>query len=298
MSEPSTAAASRTVATGPTREHVQANGVRFAYLEQGTGPLVLLLHGFPDNAWTYRRQLDVLSRAGYRAVAPFLRGYAPTEIPVDGRFDPATLGRDVHGLIQALGEGGKAFVVGMDWGGTATHAALVDHPDDFAAAVLMNTAHPLTLGNVARDPELIQRLFHFWFFQPDNIDQLVAAEGLPIVDYLWRIWTSRGGDPEHVRSVKETLSAPGTLRAALSYYRQLYQAAITRTFPMGPIGPPTLSLFGANDPSAKYAHLEEPAFRGIYRRIVLPGVGHFPHRESPEQVDSLILDWLAAHPIR
>jgi len=231
-------------------------------------------------------------------VAPFLRGYAPTEIPADGRFDPATLGRDVHGLIRALSATGKAFVVGMDWGGTATHAALVNHPDDVAAAVLMNTAHPVTLASVTRDPELLQRLFHFWFFQPETIDQLVAVEGLPIVDYLWRIWSSRGVDPEHVRSVKETLSAPGTLKAALSYYRQLYQSAITRTFPVGPIATPTLSVFGANDPTAKYAQLEESVFRGIYRRVILPEVGHFPHLESPDEVDSLILDWLGAHRTR
>ncbi len=116
MIEPGTGDVStRAAARSPTSGHVQANGIRFAYLEQGAGPLVLLLHGFPDNAWTYRRQLEVLSRAGYRAVAPFLRGYAPTEIPADGRFDPATLGRDVHGLIRALSATGKAFVVGMDW---------------------------------------------------------------------------------------------------------------------------------------------------------------------------------------
>jgi len=88
------------------------------------------------------------------------------------------------------------------------------------------------------------------------------------------------------------------LQAALSYYRQLYQAAITRTFPVGPITTPALSLFGANDPTAKYAHLEEPVFQGLYRRVVLPDVGHFPHLDSPEQVDGLILDWLAAHRTR
>lgn len=174
----------------------------------------------------------------------------------------------------------------------------MNHPDDVAAAVLMNTAHPVTLASVTRDPELLQRLFHFWFFQPEAIDQLVAVEGLPIVDYLWRIWSSRGVDPEHVRSVKETLSAPGTLKAALSYYRQLYQSAITRTFPVGPIATPTLSVFGANDPTAKYAQLEESVFRGIYQRVILPEVGHFPHLESPDEVDSLILDWLGAHRTR
>src|SRR5689334_15670255 len=199
-----------------TSGHVEANGLRFAYLAQGEGPLVLLLHGFPDNARSFTGQLETLSRAGYRAVAPYLRGYAPTEVPADGRFDPATLGHDLHELIQALSENGKAFVVAMDWGGTATHAALVDHPHDLIAAVIMNTAHPVTLGKVTRDPELIQRLFHFWFFQPQTIDQLVAVEGLPIVDYLWRLWSPAACDEEHIRSVKETLQAPGVLRAALS----------------------------------------------------------------------------------
>src|SRR3954452_16969968 len=92
-----------TSATGrePTLKYVQANGLRFAYLEQGAGPLVMFLHGFPDNAWSYRKQLQVFADAGYRAVSPYLRGYAPTEIPADGKFDPATLGKDLEALIAA-----------------------------------------------------------------------------------------------------------------------------------------------------------------------------------------------------
>src|SRR3954468_10647336 len=102
MPELATGAAQLTVpARPPATGTVKANGIRFGYLEQGEGPLVLLLHGFPDNAWSYRRQLQVLSEAGYRAVAPFLRGYAPTDVPPDGRFDPATLGQDLHELILA-----------------------------------------------------------------------------------------------------------------------------------------------------------------------------------------------------
>src|SRR5271154_3632074 len=77
------------------RGSVEANGVRFEYLELGDGPLVLLLHGFPDNAWTWSHQMNPLAQAGYRAVAPFMRGYPPTEIPSDGRFDPEALGTDV-----------------------------------------------------------------------------------------------------------------------------------------------------------------------------------------------------------
>jgi pimeloyl-ACP methyl ester carboxylesterase len=113
--------------TGGSQAHavkaIEANGLRFAYLEEGNGPLVVFLHGFPDNAWTYRSQLSAFARAGYHAVAPFMRGYAPTAIPADGKYDPLTLARDVEGLIGTLSSSGKAFVVGMDWGGTATFAA-------------------------------------------------------------------------------------------------------------------------------------------------------------------------------
>jgi pimeloyl-ACP methyl ester carboxylesterase len=77
-------------------------------------PLMVFLHGFPDNAWSYRKQLQVFAEAGYRAVAPFLRGYAPTEIPADGVFDPIALGKDLEALIAALSNDGQARVVGMD----------------------------------------------------------------------------------------------------------------------------------------------------------------------------------------
>ena len=101
-----TAALTTPDATGsePALKYVQANGVRFAYLEQGTGPLVMFMHGFPDNAWSYRKQLQVFADAGYRAVSPFLRGYAPTEIPADGIFDPIALGKDLEALIAALSD--------------------------------------------------------------------------------------------------------------------------------------------------------------------------------------------------
>src|SRR5262245_64260522 len=94
---------------------VDANGLRFGYLEQGSGPLVLLLHGFPDTALTWDRAMPALAQAGYRAVAPFMRGYAPTAIPADGAYDTETLGKDAIALIHALGAD-AAVVIGHDWG--------------------------------------------------------------------------------------------------------------------------------------------------------------------------------------
>jgi pimeloyl-ACP methyl ester carboxylesterase len=101
---------------------VQANDITFHYLELGEGPLVLCLHGFPDNAYTYRHLLPALAAAGFRGVAPFMRGYAPTSPAPDGRYQAVLLAQDAVELIGALGSA-RAFLVGHDWGATATYGA-------------------------------------------------------------------------------------------------------------------------------------------------------------------------------
>src|ERR1700704_4292658 len=184
MTPRSTALSMPKAANGePALKYVQANGLRFAYLEQGTGPLVMFMHGFPDNAWTYRKQLQVFADAGYRAVSPFLRSYAPTEIQsADALFDPVMLGKDLEALIAALSDDGQACVVGMDWGGTSTFQALATAPSAIKAAVVMNTAHPITFSSIRKDPEAVRSIFHFYFFQLPGADAAVDIEGLPFVD--------------------------------------------------------------------------------------------------------------------
>lgn len=279
----------------PTLKHVHANGVRFAYLEQGSGPLVFFLHGFPDNAWSYRTQLRVCAEAGYRAVAPFLRGYAPTEIPSDGLYDPIALGKDLEGLIAALSDDGQACVVGMDWGGTTIFQALATAPQAIRAAVVMNTAHPITFASIRRDPEAVRSIFHFYFFQLPGADSAVGIEGLPFIDFLWKLWSPTFRNDAHLRSVKETLAAPGTLTAALKYYAGLFNAGHEGRLPMTEMHTPTLTIYGGDDPTARHAMKEKSLFKGPYRRVLLPGVGHFPHLEREAEVTELIMGWLQMH---
>lgn len=279
----------------PVLKYVQANGVRFAYLEQGSGPLVIFLHGFPDNAWSYRKQLQVFADAGYRAVSPFLRGYAPTEIPADGIFDPIALGKDLEALIAALSEDGQARVVGMDWGGTSTFQALATAPSAIKAAVVMNTAHPITFSSIRRDPEIVRSIFHVYFFQLPGAESAVNTEGLPFVDYLWKLWSPTFNDVEHIRSIKQTLSSPGTMAAALRYYGGLTEAGRMGRLPINEMQTPTLTIYGGNDPTARYSMKEEPLFKGPHKRVVLPDVGHFPHLEREAEVTGLIMDWFMTH---
>src|SRR5882724_11812032 len=106
---------------------VNANGVRFATLEAGDGPLVLCLHGFPDHARSFRHQLPALAAAGFRAVAPYMRGYAPTQAAPDGRYQSAVLAQDATELITALGYD-SAYVFGHDWGAMAAYGAAIIAP--------------------------------------------------------------------------------------------------------------------------------------------------------------------------
>jgi pimeloyl-ACP methyl ester carboxylesterase len=285
------------VSNEPALKYLQANGLRFAYLEQGQGPLVLFLHGFPDNAWTYRKQLQVFADAGYRAVSPFLRGYAPTEIPENGPFDPVALGKDLEALIAALSDDGQARVVGMDWGGTSTFQVLATAPSAIKAAVVMNTAHPITFRSISKDPEAVRAIFHFYFFQVDGAESAVNIEGLPFIDYLWKLWSPTFKNDEHLRSIKETLRSPGTLAAALKYYSGLFSAARERRLPITEMGTPTLTIYGSNDPTARYSVKEEPLFKGPHERIVLPDVGHFPHLEREAEVTGLIMNWFKTHTV-
>jgi pimeloyl-ACP methyl ester carboxylesterase len=278
---------------------IDANGLGFRVLESGEGPLIVLLHGFPDNAWTWERQLPALAEAGYHAVAPFLRGYPPTEIPRDGRYDPGTLAEDLTALIDAF-DGGPAHVVGHDWGAVMTYATSAVSPKRVRRSVALAVNHPRTFASLFASPRLIHQNFHQWFFQLEGLAEgALEANDLALIDYLWRYWSPKLDDSEHVNRVKErTLGQPGAVPAALGYYRALLSLAgadpalfqrIT-----APIEVPTLALFGADDPLAQPADGEAEGFGAAYEQRVIEGCGHFMHRERPSEVTQLILDWLAA----
>ena len=279
----------------PILKYIQANGVRFAYLELGEGPLVMFMHGFPDNAWSYRKQMQVFADAGYRTVSPFLRGYAPTAIPADGTFDPIALGKDLEALIEALSDDGQARVAGMDWGGTSTLQVLATAPSRIKAAVVMNTAHPITFSSIRRDPEAVHAIFHFYFFQLPGAESAVNIDGLPFVDYLWKLWSPTFKNEAHLRSIKGTLRAPGTMAAALKYYAGLFNAGLEGRLPLNEMHTPTLTIYGSNDPTVRHSVKEETLFNGPHKRVVLPDVGHFPHLEREDEVTRLMMDWFTTH---
>ena len=282
--------------------HVRANGVDFDYLEAGEGPLVLCLHGFPDNAHTFRYLLPVLARAGYRAVAPFMRGYAPTSPAPDGKYHAALLGTDVAALIPALGVE-RAAVVGHDWGAQATYGAAALAPERLTCIVTIAVAHPgVVQGDLALSYARIKGMWHSYFLQMPIAEQAISANDFAFLEEWWKDATEYDLPGEIIESVKATFRQPGVVAAALDYYRHTFGTAhrdpaldaLQQRIRTTPVSVPALAFHGTKDRPGRlegFAAMDH-LFTGGLEKVVMPGTGHFLHVEEPEQVNQRIVAFL------
>lgn len=286
-------------------KQIQANHLNFAILEAGPadGPLALFLHGYPDSAKTWEHQLPAFAAAGYRAVAPWLRGYPPTEIPPPGAYyDRATLAVDVAALIEALSPGKPCVLIGQDWGAAIGYGVLAAFPQLVSHAVLLSVPHPAAVrATLKKSPKHALRSFHWFLFQlPWLPEWLCARRDYAFLETLWKLWSPDFNDQAHVAEIRRAMATPGALEASLAYYRAMFRKskadpALTdvRAQLEQPIKVPTRVLCGSRDMRKEMLEDQRRYFTADYDWTIVEGTGHFLHRERPDAVNALLLDWLS-----
>lgn len=272
------------------------------------GPVALCLHGFPDTAYGWRKVAPALAAAGWKVVAPFLRGYVPSSMPTDRSYHVGALMDDALRVLDAAGRSGRDVLIGHDWGAIAGAglAALPDNP--FHRSVIMSvppSASFRPLGRVADGAQLTaqlpRQLLRSWYILFFQLPLLPERSASWVVPRLWRQWSPRLDASEDIRHVDAAIGAPHRWRAALGYYR----AMVRQTKPpaayadlhrhwLSPPRLPTLYLHGAEDGCAApdYARwvkdvLPDGSAVGLVERA-----GHFLQLDRPDDVANRILDFI------
>jgi pimeloyl-ACP methyl ester carboxylesterase len=284
------------------QRRLEANGISFSMLEAGEGPLALCLHGFPDTPHSWRPLMADLAAAGYHAVAPFLRGYAPSSAPADGNWTIGALVADACALHEALSGDEDAVVIGHDWGAGVAYAAAVFAPDRWRKTVIL-AVPPTTvaLPYMGRYDQM-KRSWYMAVCAGPHGEAVASANDFEFIDRLWQDWSPGFDATAALKDVHECFTVPGSLAAALSYYRAASdpstdpgEFAEENAAGMGLAPQPVLYLHGANDGcigtgavDAARDYLTVPGSRVE----VVEGAGHFLQVERPHEVNRLILEFL------
>ena len=285
-----------------TVETTRANGIEFAYLAEGPadGPLALCLHGFPDSAATWRHLLPRLAEAGFRAVAPWMRGYHPTGPAPDGRYQRGALAADALALHEALGGDERAVIVGHDWGAIATYGGVAAAPERWHRAVTIAVPPLAAAGAALTSYEQLRRSFYIFVFQTPLAEGVVAADDFSFIDKLWRDWSPGYDAAEDLTAVKDALRPPDCLAAAIGYYRAMLQPDVLdptladlEAAAFQPMPVPTLYLHGDQDGAFRtdLSMVEQHLPEGSEVEEV-PNTGHFLHLEDPGWVGKRVVEFL------
>jgi len=265
---------------------LDVNGIRMHATTTGQGPTVLLLHGFPDTHAVWRKQVGPLAAAGYRVIAPDLRGYGRTEAP-GGIYDYTLdkLRADVIGLLDAL-EIDKVILVGHDWGGLIGWQIAAMSPQRVERFVAMSTGHPTAIARAG----ILQHLrmtYVLGFILPGIAEHTLRAGDW----FLMRQFTS---EPGQVENWKRDLSAPGRLTAALNYYRANLNLSFPHSYPR--VRVPVMGLWSDRDPALGERQMRDSAHYvdGEFRFERIRDADHWLQLTAHERVNALLLDFFSS----
>ncbi len=263
------------------------NGVELHYVEAGSGPLVVLLHGFPEFWYSWRNQITALANAGFRVVAPDLRGYNESSKPeAIADYRPTTIAADIAALIESLGA--PCVLAGHDWGGLAAWTVAMTRPELLRKLVILNMPHPVPLSReLRRSMQQKLRLAYQLFLQPPRLPELLMRPILPLLMRTAGRFTSA-----EIAEYKRAWARPGARRAMANYYRAVrrYGGEIRKI--IRPIEMPVLMIWGENDPVFMRATTEDFDEYVTNLHIVrIAGAGHFVQTDEPALVSDLIIEF-------
>jgi pimeloyl-ACP methyl ester carboxylesterase len=279
-----------------THHEAVVNGVRLHYVAAGSGPPVLLLHGFPEFWYSWRHQIPVLAAAGFRVLAPDLRGYNLSDKPKGiHHYRLDCLADDVLGLIRQAGHE-RAAVVGHDWGGVIAWWLAMQRPQAVQRLAVLNAAHPAAYLRELRTLSQLLKSWYVFFFQLPWLPELVVRRGnfADIERKLRREPVHPGAfsdaDIEHY---KQALARPGALTAALNYYRAAFRSRRRMAAKLPLITAPTLLIWGERDAYGS-VRLTEGLERWVRTLRVerLPDASHWVQNDAAPRVNDLLIAWL------
>ena len=271
--------------------------VRLHYVEAGEGPLVLLLHGFPQFWYQWRHQIPALVEAGFRVVAPDMRGYNLSDKPLGVRaYRVELLARDVERLILACGEQ-TAVVVGHDWGAIAAWIAAMRHPERVEKLAILNVPHPArSLDGLLSPMQLLRSSYMFFFQIPRLPEEVIRAGDFGLLRSVFR------SDPvqpealtaEDIERYIEAIAQPGVLTASLNYYRALLRNPREMRALLQRVEAPVLVIWGEKDRFLSRRLAEPPRLwvPNLVRVKRLPDASHWVAEDRPLEVNTLLLDFL------
>ncbi len=281
---------------------VQANGLRFRTLVDGpaTGEMAILLHGFPEGAESWTRQIDALARAGALAVAPDMRGYGMTDVPASrGEYAVDKLVEDVAGLIRAFGRD-TAHVAGHDWGAIVAWFFAGRHPDMTKSLTVLSVGHPAALADATRrdEDQITRSQYVQLFLMEGKAEDVLAEDEHRRLRAMYTIGPNPNAiPPSVVEKFVRSLSRPGRLTAGLNYYRANLRPGTVWGALAGrlSITAPTTLLWGDQDPALGRLQADKTAeyMQGEYRLEILAGAGHWLQFERPIEVGRALVDTLS-----
>jgi len=276
--------------------YADVGDVTLHYVEAGDGPLIVLLHGFPEFWFGWRLQIAPLAATGFRVVAPDLRGYNLSSRP-DGveAYTADRLADDIVGLVRERGAE-SALLVGHDWGGTVAWTMAMNHPEVVDRLAILNAAHPRRLQQGLHNPNQLRKSWYFFFFAiPGLPEEVVHARNW----HFFRHFLQEARPPytdEEIERYVEAWSQPGAATAMINYYRaSVRQSPKQAEAQLRPISAPTLVIWGQDDHylNPDLAEPDRDDVPNLDRVERLAGASHWVHHDEAERVNQLLIDFFA-----